>query len=139
VLAAVAVKLAYWRSVDGGRPVSTLASATGLPAGAPLRPLDAPHTEENYLLKEMGYRIARRHARKLRRAVVILGFAVPAGGLALAFLLRGRSAGAAAAFAGALAATAGILIERWLFFAEATHTVTLYYRGEGGCDARQAR
>ncbi len=24
-------------------------------------------------------------------------------------------------------ATAGLLVERWLFFAEATHTVTLYY------------
>ena len=29
-----------------------------------------------------------------------------------------------------LAATAGTLIQRWLFFAEATHTVTLYYGAE---------
>jgi DMSO reductase anchor subunit len=27
----------------------------------------------------------------------------------------------------ALSATAGVLVERWLFFAEAKHSVTLYY------------
>jgi DMSO reductase anchor subunit len=32
-----------------------------------------------------------------------------------------------AALAAALVATAGVLVERWLFFAEAKHTVTLYY------------
>jgi sulfite dehydrogenase (quinone) subunit SoeC len=26
-------------------------------------------------------------------------------------------------------AAAGVLVERWLFFAEARHVVTLYYRG----------
>jgi DMSO reductase anchor subunit len=29
----------------------------------------------------------------------------------------------------AVAAVAGMLVERWLFFAEATHTVATYYRG----------
>ena len=33
-------------------------------------------------------------------------------------------------FTGAFCSTVGILIERWLFFAEATHTVTLYYGAE---------
>ena len=31
------------------------------------------------------------------------------------------------AFLAALSGLAGAVIERWLFFAEATHTVTLYY------------
>jgi DMSO reductase anchor subunit len=30
---------------------------------------------------------------------------------------------------GAVLAIGGLLIERWLMFAEATHTVMLYYRG----------
>ena len=42
-------------------------------------------------------------------------------------LLRGAEGLAAAA--GLLAALAGILVERWLLFAEATHTAALYYRG----------
>jgi DMSO reductase anchor subunit len=30
----------------------------------------------------------------------------------------------------ALSASAGVLVERWLFFAEARHTVILYYGAE---------
>ena len=129
VLAAMGGKIAYWQSIQRGTTRSTLASATGLPAGKPLRPLDPPHTEENYLLKEMGYRIARAHAVKLHRIALALGFAVPLVTLASAPLLRGGMITALIMFAGAISSTAGILIERWLFFAEATHTVALYYRG----------
>jgi DMSO reductase anchor subunit len=130
VLAAAAVKLAYWHSIDASSAGSTVASALGLPRDRPIRPLDPPHTEENYLLREMGYRIARRHAAKLRRIAMLAGFAVPLILLALAWLLRGGAASASLAVAAAGATTAGVLIERWLFFAEATHTVALYYRGD---------
>jgi sulfite dehydrogenase (quinone) subunit SoeC len=126
VLAAAALKISYWRSIDGGRMGSTLASATGLSHGR-LRPLDPPHTEENYLLKEMGYRVARRHAAKLRRISLAGAFAIPVITLGLASLLGPGIATASIAVIGAVAGTAGILIERWLFFAEATHTVRLYY------------
>jgi len=136
VLAAAAVKLAYWRSIDQNSAGSTLASATGLPPGRPIRPLDPPHTEENYLLREMGYRIARRHAAKLRRIALGGGFFVPLILLALAWLLRGAAASAVLALVAAVAATAGVVVERWLFFAEATHTVALYYRGEASSSVR---
>jgi sulfite dehydrogenase (quinone) subunit SoeC len=139
LIAAAAVKLAYWRSIEAGSTASTLASATGLPPGRTIRVLDEPHTEENYLLREMGYRIARRHAAKLRRIAVGGGFLVPLVLLVLAWLLRGGAASAVLALAAAAAATAGVLVERWLFFAEATHTVALYYRGEAGPSARSAR
>jgi DMSO reductase anchor subunit len=130
VLAAAGVKLAYWRSVDASTAATTLASATGLPSGRAIRPLDPPHTEENYLLREMGYRIARRHAAKLRRIAMVLAFAIPVVVmLLLAGVLRNGVASALLAVGAALAATAGVLVERWLFFAEATHTVALYYRG----------
>src|SRR6266700_2130983 len=112
------------------------ASATALPQGRPIRPLDPPHTEENYLLREMGYRIARRHAAKLRRIAMVVGFFVPLILLALAWLLRGAAASAVLALVAAVAATAGVVVERWLFFAEATHTVALYYRGEASSSVR---
>jgi DMSO reductase anchor subunit len=32
----------------------------------------------------------------------------------------------------ALSGLGGVIIDRWLFFAEATHTVTLYYGRRGG-------
>jgi DMSO reductase anchor subunit len=92
-----------------------------------VRLLEAPHTAENYLLKEMGFRIARKHARRLRRLAITLGFAFPSLLLAAAFAWS--AAAPAAAILAALFGTAGALVERWLFFAEATHTVTLYYGG----------
>jgi DMSO reductase anchor subunit len=74
----------------------------------------------------MGYRIARKHARKLRRIALLGGFVVPFALIALALAIGGPLRAFAAILA-ALTTTAGIGIERWLFFAEAKHTVTLYY------------
>ena len=34
-----------------------------------VRPLDPPHTQPNFVMREMGYQVARRHAAKLRRLV----------------------------------------------------------------------
>lgn len=122
-------KLFYWRAIDRAAPVSSVASATGLAALGRVRLLDLPHSEENFLMKEMGYRIARKHAGKLRRLAVLLGGLLP-----LALILVGIAAGGAVAVVTAVLAAVlgmiGILIERWLFFAEATHKVTLYYGAE---------
>jgi DMSO reductase anchor subunit len=134
IVSAAALKAGYWYWIDTHPTPSTAASATGLPQAGKIRPLDPPHAVENYLLKEMGYRIARRHAAKLRRIVLAVGFAVPLVALGMTWLAGGGAVSIALALAGALAATSGTLIERWLFFAEARHTVTLYYRANG--DAR---
>ena len=43
--------IAYWQSVQRGTTHPTLASATGLPEGKPLRPLDpSGKTDGNYLV-----------------------------------------------------------------------------------------
>jgi DMSO reductase anchor subunit len=88
--------------------------------------LDPPHTQDNYLLTEMGYRVARKHAGKLRRLAVISGLLLPVALLPVAAVAGGMAA-FAMALAAAIAGSAGVVIERWLFFAEAQHTVTLYY------------
>lgn len=124
----LAVKLGYWWHIDRGTPVATAESATGLGFIGKVRPLDPPHTEENYLLKEMGYRVARRHRARLRRITLLAGFALPAALVAMALNLTGWYAGLAACTAAAVMLF-GLVVERWLFFAEATHTVTLYYGG----------
>jgi DMSO reductase anchor subunit len=114
-IVALAAKLAYWRSIDSGTGARTPADATGLGGLGIVRVLDPPNTEENYLLREMGYRIARKHAARLRIVTVVLGFLAPI--VLLPFIPP----------LAAIAALLGLLVERWLFFAEATHTVTLYY------------
>jgi DMSO reductase anchor subunit len=120
------VKERYWLFIDTDSAPSTVASATALGSRGRVRIFEAPHTEENFLLKEMGFRIARKHARRLRRITRLTGFALPALGSLLALVLAGAPGTVAAGLALATAVP-GLVVERWLFFAEAKHTVTLYY------------
>src|SRR6266481_8797350 len=126
VLAAWRMKERYWLSIDSTSAPSTVASATLLGSRGEVRMLEPPHSEENYLLKEMGFRIARKHRLRLRRVTRLAGFALPAAASFLALLLGGLSGGMAAGLA-VVSAAVGLLVERWLFFAEAKHTVMLYY------------
>ncbi|TDH62518.1 dimethyl sulfoxide reductase anchor subunit [Dankookia rubra] len=125
-LAGLVLKIAYWRLVDGGMGRSSAESATSLGFIGRVRPLDPPHTETNYLLREMGFRIARKHAAKLRNLTLLLGFGGP---VLLALLATQLGFGGLLLPLAALLALGGMLLERWLMFAEARHTVTLYYRG----------
>ena len=67
IVIAAGLKLGYWRFIDAAAPTSTAGTATGLGSSGSVRLFEAPHTSENYLLKEMGFVIARKHATKLRR------------------------------------------------------------------------
>lgn len=121
-----ALKAGYWRAMRRGISMTTAETATGLGHLGRVQPLEAPHTEENYLLSEMGYRVARKHARRLRRLALVLGLPLPLALLALAQLVPGTAGAAGLALAAAFAST-GVIIARWLFFAEAKHTQALYY------------
>ena len=120
-----AVKMLYWRRIDS-LVMPSLPDAIGLRGEwRRMRPFDPPHTEPNYLQKEMGYRIARKHRDMLRRLAWSGGGAVP-----IALLLAGAWLSEAlwlASLPAALLLLAGTLLERWLFFAEAQHTSSLYY------------
>lgn len=123
MLSAWGVKLAWWRLAGMAKHAGSIESATGLGALGVVRPLMPPHTEENYLQHEMGFVVARKHADKLRVIAVGLGGVIPV----LVLLVTPTSA--AALMFGAIAHVAGMFVERWLFFAEARHVVTLYYEG----------
>jgi DMSO reductase anchor subunit len=128
VVPAALLKLAYWRYIDGTASASTAESATGLGAIGQVRLLDPPHTSDNYLLKEMGFRIARRHASRLRRISFIAAFGLPVLLMVTGLYIGGTTLIILSSTAASLS-TFGVLIERWLFFAEAKHTVMLYYGG----------
>jgi DMSO reductase anchor subunit len=129
VLVAWRLKEGYWRAIDTTSAPSTIASATLLGQRGKVRLFEAPHTEENYLLKEMGFRIARKHRARLRGLARLAGFGVPFL-LSLLALLLGGVIGLIAAALAVLSGALGLVVERWLFFAEARHTVTLYYGTE---------
>jgi DMSO reductase anchor subunit len=125
-LALAGLKLAYWRHVDrlaaGAR---TAAHPSGLGTAASVRSLEAPHTETNYLLREMGYVLARKHARRLRAISAVLVGPLPAGLVGWASTGTGDTGLALATVASLML---GLFVERWLFFAEARHHVAGYYR-----------
>ena len=126
VAVAFVVKRSYWRMIDGIDSPSSPATATGLGHLGDVRLLDPPHTSQNYLQKEMGFRVARRHSEKLRRVASGAGFMIPFAASLLVPFLQIEIALALSGGA-VVSAMLGLLVERWLFFAEATHTVTLYY------------
>jgi DMSO reductase anchor subunit len=120
------LKHGYWRYIDRQKPVSDTGTATGLGHLGEVSQLEAPHTSENYLLQEMGYAVARKHAAKLRRWALNLGLFLP--GVLLAVATVSASVWQLVLVVVALlSGLTGIVVERWLFFAEARHAVTLYY------------
>jgi DMSO reductase anchor subunit len=125
IVAAAVAKLAYWRRIDSRPDAFTIGQATGLGRLGRVRQWELPHTAANFVMKEMGYRVARAHADRLRSFVVaaffLCGAAVIAQGLAEGALAIGL------AVVSIVLAAAAVLIERWLFFAEARHVSTLYY------------
>jgi len=121
VVLATAVSLLWSYQTDAASSGSTPESATGLGRFGPVRMLMPPHSEENWLQHEMGFKVARRHTKVLRRISLGLTAAIP-----LLLLLAMPSSLPALCLA-SLSHLAGVMISRWLFFAEAKHTVTLYY------------
>ncbi len=115
------VKGLWWRNLDKKEPESTLESATGLGSFGKVRPLMPPHTSENYLQTEMGFVVARRHALKLRVFSIMSGGLIP-----LVLFIFYPSSPILLGFALCFHFV-GVFIERWLFFAEAKHVVSLYY------------
>ena len=109
---------------------TTLQTATGLGGGdrstrpGPVRLFEPPHTGDNYLLREMVFRIGRKHRAQLR----LLGLAGAALVPAL-LLLLGLFTGIGPWLLGLalVVHVLGLLAARWLFYAEAEHVVGLYY------------
>jgi DMSO reductase anchor subunit len=126
-LAATLLAKALWfRALDNERGPSTTESATGLGFLGKVRLLERPHMGENYLTREMSFRVARKHARKLRLISFALGLVLPA----LLLLVMGASGMVFFGIVALLSHLAGVLTERWLFFAEARHAVSVYYGAE---------
>jgi DMSO reductase anchor subunit len=131
LLAAALAKLEYWLFVDRGTGSVTLEQALGVahgvrPPGPPrsvmaARLLDVGHSRGTYLTREFITTLTPAWARTLRIVALATGFLIPA-----AWITAGNSDVASAGWALA-ACMIGLTAERWLFFAEARHTVRLYH------------
>lgn len=128
LLAAAVVKLG-WHAKFSGRVHATINQALGVPVTAApgrvqgrVRLLDAGHTHGTFLTHEFGFVLARERAGLLRNAMFALTVVLPL--VALPF-------GAVGAWVAAASMLAGLLVERWLFFARAEHVVRLYHGQPG--------
>lgn len=123
LVTALIVVLCYWRSIDAAPRDLTMGAATGLGHIGRVGQWEVPHTSANYVQREMGYVVARRHAGRLRRIVV---FSMV---LAIVAMLAALVSPYVALLSAALALFAAV-VQRWLFFAEARHVSTLFYGAE---------
>jgi DMSO reductase anchor subunit len=120
-------KLLWWNRADKvgfSDTGSDTGTATGLGHLGKVKLLEKPHSGENYLTKEMVHQIGRKHARKLRTIALVLGMALP---LLLCFLALSTGMTTLLLLIAFVSMIAGLFAERWLFFAEARHAVSLYY------------
>ncbi len=121
VLITFALKMVYffWQGKPQG---ATIQTATGF-SQASVRLLDAGHSAPTFLNREFGYQIAADKLLRLRIVMTIVTFVVP---LVIFYCVLQGSAVELLAVAW-LMMMVGLLIERWLFFAEARHVVRLYH------------
>lgn len=113
-----ALKLAYFvRFADGAPGAPDANEALNLHGGR-VRLLDVGHSHGTFLTNEFGFRLAREKASLLKLAVFVAAFVLPFVLLVLSPRLAPWAAGLC---------LAGLLVERWLFFAEARHVVRLYH------------
>ena len=96
-------------------------TATGLGHLGKVRLLEAPHSGENYLTREMVHVIGRKHSFKLRAIAALCLGVIPVALLGLFQI------GHLSVLLIITLHVIGLFISRWLFFAEAEHVVGLYY------------
>lgn len=109
----------YWIGTPKGPSINT---AIGL-TRARARLLDSAQSGENFTTREFDYRAPAKFLQRMRLVTYVVGFALPA--VLLGWMWQSNS-GVIAALA-LITALAGHAVERWLFFAEARHTVNLFY------------
>ncbi len=123
-----ALKTFRWYELKTKPPVTSLETATGLGKFGLVSLLDPPQPQANYVLQEMGFKIGRKHAGSIRKLVYLFGLLGPLAFTAPALVLEGWLVPLTALLA-MVSGLLGVLLERWLFFAEADHTVMLYHGG----------
>ncbi len=121
IIAAIA-KIVYffWIGTPAGPTINTATSFTR----SMVRLLDVGHTAGTFLTEEFGYEVARARLIVLRWLMLVFAFVIPALVLWVGVDIMPISAVFAVAV---VSAFIGVMIERWLFFAEARHVVNLYH------------
>ena len=121
------LKIIYWLHIRT-KVTSSISTAIGLGKDNNISFFEGPHTGENFLTTEMINKIKKEKANFLRLCFIILSCLLPiymivqeATLIIDAFILK------LSFFMTLIFALIGMLIERYLFFIQAKHVVSLYY------------
>ena len=117
------LQISFWYIADRGfqDKETSVGTALGYNKNEEIRPFDAAHTNRNYLLNEMVYKVARKHSVKIRYISFFMAFVFP---MSLILIFPNNFSVSVSAITIHLI---GIYFSRWLFFAEAKHSVSFYY------------
>ena len=117
------LQILFWYTADQGfeQKETSVGTALGFGANEEIRSFDAAHTNRNYLLNEMVYKVGRKHSIKIRYISFFMAFVFPIC-LILIFPDEFKASILVVFFH-----LVGIYFSRWLFFAEAKHSVSFYY------------
>ena len=117
------LQVLFWYTADQSfiYKETSVGTALGFSKNEDIRSFDLAHTSRNYLLNEMVYKVARKHAIKIRYISFFSAFVLP---MSLVLMFPNNFSVSALVIASHLI---GIYFSRWLFFAEAKHSVSFYY------------
>jgi DMSO reductase anchor subunit len=117
------LQILFWYVADQGfkDKETSIGTALGFDANEEIRPFDAAHTNRNYLLNEMVYKVGRKHSIKLRYISFFMAFVFP---MSLILIFPGEFGVSILVI---FLHLIGVYFSRWLFFAEAKHSVSFYY------------
>ena len=117
------LQISFWYIADRGfqDKETSVGTALGYNKNEEIRPFDVAHTNRNYLLNEMVYKVARKHSVKIRYISFFMAFVFP---MSLILIFPNNFIVSVSAITIHLI---GIYFSRWLFFAEAKHSVSFYY------------
>ena len=117
------LQILFWYITDRGfeQKETSVGTALGFGANEEIRSFDVAHTNRNYLLNEMFYKVGRKHSIKIRYISFFMAFVFP---MSLILIFPGEFSASILVIFFHLV---GIYFSRWLFFAEAKHSVSFYY------------
>ena len=117
------LQVLFWYNADQSfiYKETSVGTALGYSKNEDIRSFDVAHTSRNYLLNEMVYKVARKHALKIRYISFFSAFVLP---MSLILMFPGNFSVSVLVIG---IHFVGIYFSRWLFFAEAKHSVSFYY------------
>lgn len=110
-----------------GKPQGPTINAAIGPTRARIRMLESGQSSDSFLNREFSYEADAYKIKQLRLVVYVCAFLLPFAFLVMLLSTEAMAVSLVLALGASALLLVGLLVERWLFFAEARHVVNLFY------------